>query len=209
MRISPSVSANSSTSGPSMCSASLRDRAVEAEPGLDRHGQQVERVGQLAADALLAAAGPHRDDGVRQEEARRRRTRSRRTARPRRSCRRPTRRSSRAAPTTAATKAFEARKLVGETRRPSPAASSLRLIESTVALGVSRSTPRASPVFIGSRARSRKPSPPKTSERVRERPYVAARLRACERSRAGWVATSPTRKAASPSVTTPMRRSSM
>ena len=34
----------------------LRDRAVEAEPGLDADGEQVERVRQLRADLARAAA---------------------------------------------------------------------------------------------------------------------------------------------------------
>ena len=39
-----------------MCSLQLRDRAVEAEARLDADGEQVERVGQVGADALRAGS---------------------------------------------------------------------------------------------------------------------------------------------------------
>ena len=43
----------------------LRDRAVEAESGLDADGEQVERVRQVAADGFAAAADPQRRDHLR------------------------------------------------------------------------------------------------------------------------------------------------
>ena len=47
----------------------LRDRAVEAEPGLDADRHQVERVGQLGADPVLARACLAGDDEVGCDEA--------------------------------------------------------------------------------------------------------------------------------------------
>ena len=53
---------------------------------------------------------------------------------------------------------FAARKVVGESRRPSPAARSLALIPSSVAFGLTRSTTRAIAVAAGPTARSRIPA---------------------------------------------------
>jgi hypothetical protein len=47
----------------------LVDRAVEAETGLDADREQVERVGELGADLLPAAARTHRDVDAREREA--------------------------------------------------------------------------------------------------------------------------------------------
>ena len=58
---------------PSAVPGDLRQRGVEAEPGLDADGQRVEDVGQRPPDALLPALGQVVDDHVRDEEAQRRR----------------------------------------------------------------------------------------------------------------------------------------
>ena len=47
----------------------LGDRPVEAEPGLDADGEQVERIRQRGADPLAAPAGVDVDEVVGAEEA--------------------------------------------------------------------------------------------------------------------------------------------
>ena len=82
------VSANSSTSGPLHVLGQLRDRAVEAEAGLDADGEQVERVGQLRRGRPRGARGSAtmriRRPGARKPSApkQRQRARARRPARP-------------------------------------------------------------------------------------------------------------------------------
>ena len=54
MRISCSMRRNSSDSGPGTAVRRAVERLLEAEAGLDRDDEQVEDVGQLARDLVLA-----------------------------------------------------------------------------------------------------------------------------------------------------------
>ena len=132
----------------------LGDRAVEAETGLDRDGEQVERVRQLRADRLAALARPHRDDEARGDEAdaaesdRKRERRDRAADGDAADEARGTRRRARP-------RALTARNVVGVSVRPMPAASSRAEIESSVMRGLSRSTMPASERRGGQRGRAR------------------------------------------------------
>ena len=138
IRISWSISRSSSVERAFDALDQPRDRRVEAEPGLDAHGEQVERVRQVGRDPVAARARLHRHVRVGQQVAdagpRRPRSRAAPPSRPG-----PPHRAEPADSTDDGATAFVARKPYGVNRRVDAGA------QAAACRRPRRSSPRAEP----------------------------------------------------------------
>ena len=141
--------------GPVHVLGQLRDRAVEAETGFDRHGQQVERVRQLGAEPRGASGRASRHEAG-DDEAAEAEAGGEEEARERAGGRRAEREPEEAADQRPPP--LMARNVVGVRPRPIPAAISGTAIASRSARGFSLSANRASEPVAGTRTRSVKRS---------------------------------------------------